>query len=58
MPLIECLKRELTSIEEAITYEELNDRAYTRHYAILLRKKRILKGTIKKWESVERRASK
>lgn len=49
MPLIECLKRELTSIEEAITYEELNDRAYTRHYAMLLRKKRILKGTIKKW---------
>ena len=53
MTMIEKAKSELDSIEEAIEYEELNDRAYTRWFTYLLRQRRILKRFIKKYEKVE-----
>lgn len=53
MTMIEKAKSELASIEEAIEYEELNDRAYTRWFTYLLRQRRILKRFIKKYEKVE-----
>ena len=53
MTMIEKAKSELASIEEAIDYEELNDRAYTRWFTYLLRQRRILKRFIKKYEKVE-----
>ncbi len=55
MALIDTLQKELNSINEAITYEELNDRAYTRHYTMLLRKRRIIRKAIKQLLNAERR---
>ena len=51
----ESLKRILSTIEEAITYAEAQDVAYTRHYSMLCRKRRILKRTIRIFEKMERR---
>ncbi len=53
MTMIEKAKVELASIEEAIEYEELNDRAYAKWFTYLLRQRRILKHFIKKYENVE-----
>lgn len=53
MTMIEKAKAELASIEEAIEYEELNDRAYTKWFTYLLRQRRILKRFIKKYGKIE-----
>lgn len=53
MTMIEKAKAELASIEEAIEYEELNDRAYLKWYTYLLRQRRILKRFIKKYGKIE-----
>ena len=58
MTMIEKAKAELASIEEAIEYEELNDRAYLKWYTYLLRQRRILKRFIKKYEKIENQKKK
>ena len=52
MSMLEMMEQELRSIEEAIEYEELNDRAYLKWYTYLLRKRRILKRSIRDWKKV------
>lgn len=53
--MIEKLKQELRSIEEGIAYMELSDTAWSPAYTNLLKKKRILKKTIKKLEKIEKK---
>lgn len=52
--MLESLKRELRSIEEAIVYMEASDTACYPPYTTLLKKKKILKKTIKKLEKLEK----
>ena len=51
--MIEKLKNELASIEEGILYAEINDEVWTSSYTRLLKKRRILKRTIKQLERLE-----
>lgn len=51
--MIEKLKTELRSIEEAIYYMEESDAAWDRYYTLLCKKRRILKKTIKQLERLE-----
>lgn len=51
----EKLKRELNSVEEAITLTELNDQANRREYGELKRRRRLLKRTIRKMCRLEKR---
>ena len=51
--IVEKMKDELSSIEEAILYMEENDTAWYPAYANLCKKRRILKRTIKKLERLE-----
>ncbi len=51
--IIESLKNELIAIEEGLTYMELNDMAWHRDYAILRKKKRIIKKAIRKLQKLE-----
>lgn len=51
--MIEKLKNELASIEEGIHYAEINDDVWSASYTRLLKKRRILKKTIKKLERLE-----
>ena len=51
--MIELLKKELMSIEEAIIYMEQTDTAWYPAYAILCKKRRILKRAIKKLQKLE-----
>ena len=43
----------LSSLNEAIEYEELNDLAYTKHYAKLLKKRRVIAKAIRKIERID-----
>lgn len=52
-PMIEKMKDELRSIEEAIIYMEETDTAWYPAYAKLCKKRRILKRTIKRLEKLE-----
>ena len=52
--MIESMKSELRSIEEAILYMEDSDTAWCKEYTILSRKRRFLKNTIRKLERYER----
>lgn len=51
--MIEKLKDELASIEEGIHYANINDDVWSASYTRLLKKRRILKKTIKKLERLE-----
>ena len=51
--MIEKLKDELASIEEGINYAEINDDVWSASYTRLLKKRRILKRTIKQLERLE-----
>lgn len=51
--MIQKLKDELRSIEEGIQYMELTDTAWSPCYTKLVRKKRVLKRTIRKLERLE-----
>lgn len=51
--IIEQLKKELRSIEEAIYYMEETDTAWYPYYTKLCKKRRILKKTIKQLERLE-----
>ncbi len=51
--MIQKLKDELRSIEEGIQYMELSDTAWSPAYTKLVRKKRVLKRTIRKLERLE-----
>ena len=53
MTMIEKAKAELASIEEAIEYEKLNDRAYTKWFTYLLRQRKLLKKFIKQYGKIE-----
>lgn len=48
------LKTELASIEEGIEHMELNDHAYTRCYAKLVKRKKLLKRTLKQIERMDK----
>lgn len=51
--MIEKLKSELMSIEEAIIYMEESDTAWYPAYATLCKKRKILKRAIRKLERLE-----
>ena len=51
--MIEKMKDELASIEEGINYAEINDDVWSASYTRLLKKRRILKRTIKQLERLE-----
>lgn len=51
--MIEKLKDELSSIEEGILYMEESDMAWDRSYTKLIKKRKILKKTIKQLERLE-----
>ena len=51
--MIERMKDELRSIEEGIHYAEINDDVWSASYTRLLKKRRILKKTIKRLERLE-----
>lgn len=51
--MIEKLKNELASIEEGLYYAEMNGDVWTSSYTRLLKKRRILKRTIKQLERLE-----
>lgn len=51
---IETLKRIKADLEEAIGYEYLNDRAYLKHYRILLKRCRIVTRAIRRLERLQR----
>lgn len=55
MTLIEKMKSELASTEEAIYYMEENDTAWYPEYARLCKKRRTLKRTIRRLERLEAR---
>lgn len=50
----ETLKKELDSLEEAITLMEVNDHASTRAYSKLIKKRRIIRRTLKRIERLEK----
>jgi hypothetical protein len=50
----ERLKQELDSLEEAITLMEVNDHASTRAYSKLIKKRRIIRRTLKRIERIEK----
>ena len=50
----DTFKKELAALEEAITLMELNDHASTRAYSKLIKKKRIIRRTLKKIERLEK----
>ena len=50
----ELLKKELDSLEEAITLMEVNDHASTRAYSKLIKKRRIIRRTLKRIERIEK----
>jgi hypothetical protein len=50
----ETLKKELDSLEEAITLMEVNDHASTRAYSKLIKKRRIIRRTLKRIERIEK----
>ena len=52
--LKKTLKRELKSIEEGIMHMELTDTAYTRCYTDLVKRKKLLKKTIKNIERMDK----
>lgn len=51
--MIEKLKHELRSIEEALSYMEATDTTWHPHYTKLIKKSKILKKTIKKLNKLE-----
>ena len=51
--MLEKLKDELASIEEGIYYAEMNDEVWSASYTRLIKKRRVLKKTIKKLERLE-----
>lgn len=53
MTMIEKAKAELASIEEALEYEYLNDRADLKWYTYLLRQRKLLKKFIKQYGKIE-----
>ena len=48
------LKKELQYIEEGIEYMEATDTAYTRCYTKLMRRKKLIKNTIKRIERMDK----
>lgn len=53
MTMIEQAKAELVSIEEALEYEYLNDRADLKWYTYLLKQRKLLKKFIKQYGKIE-----
>lgn len=53
--MLNALNMMLTTVEEDILHMELTDTAYTKAYAVLRKKRRIIKRMIKKAQRFERR---
>ena len=53
MTMIEKAKAELASIEEALEYEYLNDRADLKWYTYLLKQRKLLKTFIRQYGKIE-----
>ena len=56
--MLERLKRILNELNEAISYAEDLDHAYTNYYFSLIRKRRAIKRAIKVFEKENRRLEK
>lgn len=51
--MLESMKNHLKALDGEIEHMELSDHAYTREYAVLKKKRRILAKAIKKLERIK-----
>ena len=53
--MIEEMKDYLEDLNEAITYAELSDQAWSKVYTLALKERRIIKRTVRKLERLDKK---